>query len=235
MLKNKAVLFLLLFSTITIYSQTTISEKAFYKWFDTTIGQENSGLIDGLAYRELYRTQNGNHKFYTTSAFQKGHITYNGQRYFDVDLKYDIHADEIIIKIPTQTITHTIQLIKEHVERFSIKNSEFIALKNGFYEIIFKSKNLSFYKKHIKTSNKYYSGRSIFYRFKGKTEYVLYFNNEYHSISKSKKSLIKLMPEFKKEINSFYKTKNELLNINYDLFMQQLVAELNNVISKKQV
>lgn len=235
MQKNKAVLLLLLFSTISIYSQTTVTDKAFYKWFDATIGQENTGLIDGLAYRELYRTKNDDHKFYTTSDFQKGNITYNGQHYFDIDMKYDLHADEIIVKIPTQTITHTIQLIKENVERFTIKNSKFINLNNGFYEIIFKSENLSFYKKHIKTSNKYYSGRSIFYRFKNKTEYVLYFKNEYHSISKSKKNLIKLMPELKKEINSFYKSKNELLNINYNLFMQQLMAELNDIISKKQV
>lgn len=234
MLKNKVFLFLLLFSTISLYSQTTDSEKALYKWFDTTIGHENSGLLDGIVYRELYKTNNGDHQFYKFSSFQKGNVTYNGQSYFDVDLKYDIHNDEVIVKIPTQSTTRTIQLIKENINKFSINNSEFKLLQNGFYEIISINKTLSLLKKHKKSSTKHYSGRLTFYRFsESKNEYYLNYNNVYHSISKSKRKLIKILPEYKSEINSFYKSQNDLLKTNHDLFMKKLIINLNNKISKQ--
>ena len=229
MLKNKALLFLLFFSTILTYSQTTDEEKALYKWFDDKVGQENTGILDGIAYRELYKTKNGDHQFYAFSSFQKGNITYNGQYYFDVEMKYDIHNDEIIVKIPTQTVTHIIQLIKENVNEFSINNSKFILLQDGFYEVLSKTKTLSLYKKHKKTSTKYYSGRFIFYHFnKSKDEYLMYLNNEYQEITKSKNSFIKVLPEYKNEINLFYKSQNDLFNRDYDSFVKELISLLNN-------
>jgi hypothetical protein len=229
MLKNKALLFLLVFSTTLIFSQTTDAEKAVYKWFDAKVGPENTGLLDGIAYRELYKTENGDHQFYASSSFQKGDITYKGQYYFDVDMKYDIHNDEIIVRIPAQTVTPIIQLIKKNVNKFSINNSEFILLQDGFYEVLSKTKTLSLYKKHKKTSTKYYSGRFTFYRFnKSKNEYFMYLNNEYHKITKSKNSFIKVLPEYKNEINSFYKSQDDLLKANYDHFVQELISFLNN-------
>jgi hypothetical protein len=229
MLKNKALLFLLFFSTTLIFSQTTDAEKAVYKWFDAKVGPENTGILDGIAYRELYETENDDHQFYASSSFQKGNITYNGQYYFDVDMKYDIYNDEIIVRIPAQTVTPTIQLIKKNIDKFSINNSEFILLQGCFYEVLFKTKILSLYKKHKKTSNKYYSGRFTFYHFnKSKDEYFLHLNNEYHEITKSKKSFIKVLPEYKNEINSFYKSQDDLFKANYDSFVQELITLLNN-------
>lgn len=234
MLKNKAFFFLLFFSTISLNSQTTDPEKALYKWFDITVGYENSGLLDGIAYREQYKTNNGDHQFYKSSSFLKGNVTYNRQSYFDVDLKYDIHNDEVIAKIPTQSTPLTIQLIKENINNFSIGNSEFKLLHDGFYEIISITKTLSLFKKHKKTSTKHYSGRLTFYRFnESKNEYYLYFNNNYHRVSKSKIKLIKALPDFKNEINSFYKSQNDLLKTNHDLFMKKLIVYLNDKISKQ--
>jgi len=240
MLERLILVFFCLLVTVSTSSQTELGNKKLYKWFDAAIGEENIGLIDGVEYRELYHSKDDDHKFYASSSYQIGNISYNGQQYFDVEMKYDLHDDEVIIKIPTQTITYNIQLLKENIDSFSINGAEFIPINNltnygnGFYEVIFKSEHLSFYKKNIKTSNKYYSDRSIYYRFKNKDEYLLYFNNEYHKITKSKKSLIKLMPELKKDINSFYKSENELLKINYGLFMKKLMTELNTTISKQQ-
>lgn len=234
-LKYKALFFLLFLSTISIYSQTTDAEKALYKWFDSTVGHENSGLLNGIAYRELYKTKNNDHQFYRSSSFQKGNIVYNGQPYFDIDMKYDIHNDEVIVNVPTQTDTRTVQLIKENINEFAIRNSEFIHLQGGFYEIVSKTKALSLFKKHKKASSKYYSGRLTFYRFnKSKIEYLINVKSECHKISKSKKSLIKLLPEYKSEINLFYKSQNELLKTNYDLFMKTLIIDLNNIISKQK-
>ncbi|MEE9363370.1 MAG: hypothetical protein V3U92_12300 [Cellulophaga sp.] len=239
MLKNLFISFLFLFIIISVNSQTTIGEKELYKWFDTTIGHENTGLIDGLEYHDIYKTRNGNHKFYLSSSYQIGNISYNGQRYFDVEMKYDILDDQIIIKIPTQTKSYIIQLIKEKIDSFSIKDSKFISIDNltnhndGFYEVIYKSSNLAFYKKNIKTSYKHYSGRSIVYSFKNKDEYLLYFKSKYYKSKKSKNFLIKLLPKYIKNINLFYKSQSELLNTNYAFFMKKLMTELNNTISKQ--
>lgn len=234
MQKKIVLLFLFLLETVSVCGQVDLDNRDFYKWFDASVGQENTGLIDGFEYRELYQTRNGNHKFYVSSSFLNGNIAYKGQLYFDVKIKYDLHEDEVILKIPTQTITHTIQLIKEKVDSFSINDSEFVFLtnvmgyKDGFYEIIFKSDDISMYKKNIKTSNKYYSGRSIFYSFSYKEEYLLLYKDKYHKIKKTKKSLTKILPDNKKEIDLFYKSQNELLRADYDLFAQRLMSELKN-------
>ena len=237
MIKNIFILALFLVTSISINCQTSTDNKAFYKWFDATVGLDNTGLLNGTAYTKKYRSENGNHEFYSSSSFQAVDLVYDGQHYFDIAMKYDIHDDEIIVKIPTQTSAYTIQLIKDKVYGFSINDSNFISIRNlannnGFYEVIFKNSNLAFFKKNIKTSNKYISGRSTFYSFKNKDEYLLRLKNQYHKITKSKKSLIRLFPENKREINSFYKSENKLLTLNYDLFMKNLMKELDTIISK---
>ena len=234
--KIVCILPLLLITTISINCQTSTDNEELYKWFDTTVGVENTELINGTAYTEKYRSRNDNHKFYSSSSFQAGDIVYDGQHYFDVAMKYDIHDDEIIVIIPTQTRSYTIQLIKEKVDSFSINDSDFIPINNltnhnnGFYEIIFKNSNLAFYKKNIKTSNKYFFDRSILYSFKNKDQYLLYFKGEYHKITKPRKGLIKLFPKYEKDINLFYKSQSELLKINYVLFIKKLMTELNDTI-----
>jgi len=234
MLKKITLFFLFLLLSFPIYSQSVNANKDLHKWFDASIGQENTGLLDGFEVKDLYKSKNGDHKFYKSSLFQLGNITYKGQQYFDVEMKYDINEDELIVRIPTQTLMQTIQLIKEKVEIFSMNESKFIALKNvsnydyGFYQVLYDGEKMSLYKKNMKTSNKYYSGRAIFYNFSGKEEYFLYFKGEYHKISKSKKSIKKLLPEYNKEIDLFYKSQNQLLRRNYDLFVQKLVSTLNS-------
>jgi hypothetical protein len=153
-------------------------------------------------------------------------------------MKYDIHQDEIIVKIPTQTITHTFQLIKEKVDRFSINDSDFIPLTNlrnldeGFYEIIFESSTLTFYKKNVKTSNKYFYNSSLFYKFKNRDQYVLYSKSEYHKITKLRKNLIRLFPKYENNIKVFFESQSDLLKINYDLFIKNLITELNDSLSE---
>lgn len=238
MIKNTFILPLFLIITISINCQTSIDEKELHKWFDATVGIDNTGLLNGTAYTKKYRSKNGYHEFYSSSSFRTSDIVYNGQQYFDIAMKYDIHDDELIVEIPTQTSSYTIQLIKEKVKSFSINGANFISIRNltednnDFYEVIFKSLKLALYKKNIKTSNKYFSGRSTFYSFKNKDEYLLSLKNVYHKITKSKKSLIKLFPKYKNEINSFYKSEKELMTLDYDLFMRNLMKELNDIISK---
>jgi hypothetical protein len=236
--KNIFILPLFLIITISINGQISTGNKELYKWFDTTIKLENTELINGTVYTEKYKSKNGHHKFYSSSSFQAGDIVYDGQHYFDIAMKYDIHDDEIIVKIPTQTSSYTIQLVKEKVDSFSINDSDFISISNltndnnGFYEIIFKNSNLVFYKKNIKTSNKYFIDRSILYSFKSKDQYFLYFKSKYHKITKPRKDFIKLFPKHEKDINLFYKSQSELLKIDYDLFIKNLMTELNDTTSE---
>ena len=68
MLKRIIPFSLFLLATISISSQTELSNKEFYKWFDAVVSQENIGLMDGLEYRDLYKGKNDDHKFYSSSS-----------------------------------------------------------------------------------------------------------------------------------------------------------------------
>ncbi len=236
-----SIIFFFLFNVLFLYSQDHSNKKDYYIWFDAIIGSENIGLSEGVEYKKNHRTINEYHEYYISTQFLTGDIVYDGQPYYDIEMKYNIYDDELTIKLPIQSGYSIIKLISEKVEHFSINNHAFIRLseKNnidffekivGFFEISFQNTLLTLYKKHKKTKNKQLGLKLTYAEFKDKNEYFLYYNDEYYII-KSQKDLVQLFPKQKKDINTFYSINKVSLNSNPDIFMKKLIKRLSSLIN----
>ena len=237
--KKLTISLLFFLSVFTTFGQDNSVLNNYYNWFDDQVGIENTGLFNGLRYKEKYRTQDGNHKFYISSEYKKGNIEYDGQKYYDIEMKYDIYEDQIIVNLPTKEGNSIIQLIDEKIENYNIYNMEFVRVadknnstnnKSGFYETIYQSNKLASYKKYKKVISKHLNSGFVYYKFKERDEYYIYLNDTFYLID-SKKDVIKIFPEFKKEIKDHYKKNERMISSNYDMFIKELSEKISNNIS----
>jgi len=232
---------------IFIFSSSSLSaqdiknydEEKYYSWFDKQVGLENTSINNGIRYKELYRVKNNKHKFYKNPSFIIGDIIYDDQPYFNIEMKYDLFDDQIIVNLTQETGKSMFQLIKEKVNYFTLDNRNFINIfekkvnnssnyLNGFYEILIKNETLILYKKHKKIRIKQLENSIVYSEFKDSNEFYIFSNNDYNII-KSKVDLIRVFPNYKKEINSFYKDNRILLKSDYDLFLINASKYLNNL------
>lgn len=233
--------FFLFIGIISINSQTTSDLKDYYKLFDSIVGHGNIGIYDGTEHKVAYVTLKGNHQFYFTSDYLVGNVIYDDQPYYDIQMKYDIFNDELIVKLPNGLAFIVIQLIKEKVNSFSLNNTQFnrITVINkenlveenfGFYELLYQSDHLSLYKKHKKLRTYHLDKEFAYNKFNYKSEYLIYYNDKYHDI-KSKRTFIQLFPKSRKQINSFFNKNKILMKSDYELFLTYLMKLLSKNIA----
>jgi hypothetical protein len=83
-------------------------------------------LLNGRIWQNLY-SKAFNDQYFLTKAFLKGSVTLNGRKFENLDLKYDITNDELILSIQSYPI---ISMNKEMVDSFSL------TFENRNYHII---------------------------------------------------------------------------------------------------
>lgn len=224
-----------LFLPFIFFSQVKEKENLYYNWFDQVIGQEHTGLYNGKQYVNLdvNRIYKGKHSFFLTDKVVTGSILYDGQIYYDVDMKYNLETDNLLIALKPGAVASILQLIRDKVDRFTIEDYTFIridgfkennTLVNGFHQVLLKNTAYSLLKRHQKIRRKKIGNvgdNKLYFEFVSKNTYVLFADGHYKRI-KSKGDVIKMYPTLKKAINQFYIKNKTLKNSNSDRFMQRL-------------
>ena len=211
-------------------------DAATYSWFDETVGISNTGLFNGVEYREQHRTLNENHKFFLTNDFIAGTLIYNGQPYFFQPLKYNVYDEVLLINAQDGLQESLFQLINEKIDGFEIAGHQFINVKpgvnqrvQGFYEVLLENEQVQVLKKHSRYMNELRDRRFLYYEFKPENnDYELKYNDEYHEIS-SRRDVIKIFPELKTEIREIYSSERAVRKSNPDKFMVSLFQELSQL------
>jgi hypothetical protein len=184
-------------------------------------------LLNGRIWQNQY-SRALNDQFFLTKTFLKGTVTLNGRKFEDLDLKYDIANDELILNIELYPI---ISLNKEMVDSFSLR------FENRNYHIInFGSDTSKVIKGYV---NVLYDGPTAMYvKYMKKNQplavdgrYDL-FNQEHHIYLRKdselvpvggKKKLLNLLDDKKKEIRNFLKnTKTKISRKDPDTFIPLL-------------
>ena len=228
-MKKHLVYFFLLLSFFS-FSQSQQDKIDYYSWFDAVVGVENSGLYNGVRFKEKFKVFKDNHEFYRTSTFLVGDILYDKQPFFKVPMKYDAYNDMLIVKIPYKSVHITLQLIKEKIEYFKLEDKLFANISKGntlgFYEVLFENSQLVLYKKHKKIKNRHIHKKQVYTIFKDQFKYFIKRDFIFYRV-KSKGDFTKLFPQQKKKINIFYRLNRVLLKLDMDTFMVKLLKHLN--------
>jgi len=110
--KYRLIAFLLLIMQPSIMAEPVFA-------YDTVNQQNNPDkltLLNGRIWRNPYNRVTGD-QFFLANIFFRGSVTFNGKKFDNLDLKYDIHNDELILSIESYPV---IMLNKEMVDSFSL-------------------------------------------------------------------------------------------------------------------
>ncbi len=233
-------IFSILFVIIIYYNgkSQVADSTSFYKNFDEYVNLKNTLLSYGVLFKEQYISSKTNHVYFDENRFRKGSINYRDQFYPNIDIKYDIIHDKVIIKT-NQDIAPTVKtslkyvLKNELIKYFYINDIKFINTKTkGFLRVLEENKHISLLKKHKKHKKQKEKNYRVHFIFKEYISYYLNYKNEYFPID-SKKDFFKIFPDFKKEINKFYSKNKELRKKNLEKFTITLCNTLDEMLTHK--
>lgn len=235
------VLFLCLTSTPVFLFGQENEEKQTYVWFDSMIDKTNSGVFNGFEYIERYRMLNEKHKFFISPNFTNGSVVYSNEPYYDLDLKYDVFEDQLILRHSDNPNFPTILLDKDKVSSFNIEGHEFQNLRfelkkenfeSGFFEVLSNSGPIVLFKKNYKRILKKTNDHIRYYEFKSKNSYFFKHKELYYDL-KSFNSLTNIFPEYKAQLKEIESELKELKKENTDAYYKSIIDELSSLINKK--
>ena len=221
------------FVPFLILGQNQDSKREIYTLFDNTVGIDNTGIYNGIEYREKFRALNNNYAYLDSPNFMLSTIEYDGQVYYNINLKYNIYQQNVIVKLKDKNASETVvKLYNNKIRSFTINNRKFINIHSnidgvsGFYEEAFHDADYSLLIKHQKFKKDLYQNELMYVEFvTAKKEYLIFSNNIYSALD-SKKDISKVFPEFKQKTNQFYRDNKSLRKMNYDQFLITLLQEI---------
>lgn len=234
------VFFPLLFISCFSHSQNGSKDRIF-ETYDALVGRDNTGLYNGTEFTDLFLNTDGTYRYFKGFDYSKGSITYNGQYYVNVSLKYDLLEDNLLARSDDNLSIFNINLIPEFVESFSIYSRDFVRLTdinleisgNGYFEEAYLGNNLKLYIKHIKRKKDKAIGGAVQYKFKEDNIYMLKTAENYYIVN-SVRDIRKTLPEKEEQIRQYYKTYRSLYKSNREMFMRKLVKHLDGLRKKTQ-
>lgn len=233
-----ALLISLDLKVITAQSDRAI-DSAVLSWksyFEQLYGTDYN-LLNGTRYVNLYPTANG-HPFLGDDVFFKGNIVISGKVYRDVDIKYDISSQEIILQYPHFSgNTDKIILNREFIDEFILdgklfRKFRFPDTEPGFYQVVARGEIscLYYWKKDLL---KGISSQNFFtYSPEQKKSYLL-IDKKIISF-RGRRSFIKAFPElYHKEILSFIKSNKIDFRNAADAEIRSLMVYCNQLMQNK--
>lgn len=249
---------LILFLCVSTNSFCQSPTKNIAKSFDEIVGYDNLDISNGIFLPPDYpylldqenkyfenktNTKTFNQTLLTTqnqNGYTKGNVTYNGQRYYDVELKYDILNDFLIYHPKGTSSIIACRLISQKVDSFSIYDKNFIHIskKNiapagtnfqGFYQKIVIDNDLELYLKFEKNRREQIKNHKIYYFYVSNHQFWINYDKIYTKIT-SKKDVLNIFPTLSKEIQNFYEVEALLKDNNLPLFYENLLFYIKDFL-----
>ncbi|MGB3342446.1 MAG: hypothetical protein WBA61_00905 [Aequorivita sp.] len=214
------------------------SDQQVFQQYDQLVSLENTSLYNGTEFNDLFLNTDGTYRYFKGFDYAKGSVTYSGQFYANVPLKYDVLDDNLLTHSEDNLSIFIVRLIPEFIDSFTIHNSEFVRLTdvnrgvvgNDFYEKAFIGNNLKLYIKHIKKKLDKALKSGIQYKFSEANFFLIEYRNEYF-IANSAKDVWKNIPEFNDQIRDFNKTYRQLYKTDKQVFMTKLIGYLDGLLN----
>lgn len=217
------------------YSQSNL--ESYYNQYDAHTNGYSTDLNNGERFEDIYLTDSESEfRFLNSKEVSIGHVNYKTQDFFQSPLKYDLIEDQLIYKNTSATNSYDVILDESLVLSFSIHGKNFVKLpieaskfsyyKNGYFETVNKSDSFAVYAKHEKFKKKRLGDKASYYTYSNKETLLLEYEDSFYEID-TKNDLIKILPEKKEAIKSFYENNNKLESQNKIEFIKQLFTYLS--------
>jgi hypothetical protein len=171
--------------------------------------------------------------YYSSRDWQSGTVAHQGVLYKDVFLKYDLVADEVIIRhingfTPVILFTKRVQSFTLGGRLFvNLSSNDSAAFKPGVYEELNRGK-LSLYAKRSKFLEETIQTNSLLRKFIDRHSFYVLKNGQYHLIKKEK-HILELLGEKKEEVKAWLKASRIKYKSEPELALTQIVAHYNQV------
>lgn len=217
-------------------------ERLKYAWYDGMVGQSNSGIFKGVAYDEEYRVITDRHQFFEKAEYVSGSVVFDEQSYFDLQLRYDVFNDDLLVLNAEVVGLPAIILEKEKVEVFQLGNHRFMNIDlsyplqgklSGFAEVLVSNDSLSLYKKHHKRLLKRTDQKTLYSEFKSTASYYLGHENNFYRIKKAT-DLSTVFPEERKTIKQLHDTYASLKKTDFDAYLKSVVLDLSEILNQNR-
>lgn len=185
-------------------------------------------LYNGKVWRDLYSNKVNGDEYLYSKNFLPGAVTFNNRSFKNLNLRYDIYNDEILILTNQGNI---LELNKEMVDSFALeyddithnfenRGADSTDLLKGYVEVLYKG-NTSLYIKHIKVISRLAQGKP-YDSFEDTHRIFLSKDGKIKRVN-SKKELISLMDDKQEQIRIFIRShKIKLSKKNPGSFVQVL-------------
>lgn len=227
----------LFLNTCSIHSQPS-NKTSVLNWFDQEVSKETLPISNGKLHLNFDRKIENSNRYYISDKSTRGNIEYDFQDYSELNLKYDLYEDELVLSSQGESGLIDIILIKDKTQYFTLDNKKFVNLdannllpenlRGGYYEENLVSKNFTFYIKHYKKRNEVIKGNGIFINYAYKNDFLLFTQGKFYNIN-SKSELLKIFPNDKNKINDYYAMNSNLRKENTTKFLENLMKYISKI------
>jgi len=230
-MKKYVLLFLVTGLAKASFSQT--DSLYFAATLDTRTPTEASDpLFNGREHVNYHPSIEGN-PYYFTTDWQKGNLVYRDILYKDVFLKYDLAADEVVVR-HINGFTGVV-LFTPRIRTFTLGDKLFVTLagddrsviKTGLYEQLVKG-NLSLYARRSRLLEEKIVSAVLEQKFVNNDSYYLLKEGKYYPVKKES-ALLELTGERRGEIKAWMKASGIKFKKNREAAMVSIVEHYNQL------
>lgn len=217
-------------------------EPSYHEIFDEIIGTTNSGVYYGTDYVEQYRVIGNKHKFFSKPNFISGSMVYFGQPYHNLDLKYDLFDQQLLVRHTGIIGSPVVKLIKTKIDNFTIDTHyfEYIHIdvsanseaESGFYEVLQKNNFFTFLKKHKKGILRKSNEKTVYHEFFDKNVYFIKYKGDYYKIKKQK-DISEIFQEHKRALKAIYNDYEHLKKSDQEEHFDLILKDLHKLLFQK--
>lgn len=217
---------------VNSYSQKSTQ---LYTSYDAIVEKENLPVYNGIFYRDpLYKPKDDSHPFFQKNDFTNGGIFYINQWYNDLQVKYDLLNQVLVLSPPSSIKNVGIEMIQDKIKSFYIGDDTFlnlsklspIALKKGYYKEDSISEEVKLYSFISKRSKEFYVSKDIQLKFYISYQFIVLHKEIYH-VFNNENDLLKIFPNKEKEILEYYKNRSSNNSENVLEFNLALLKKIN--------
>ena len=219
--------------------QEELDPKIFFL-YDQLVGLENTNLFNGREYIEEHRMIDEKHKFFDSFDYVPGVVVYDNEIFYNVDLKYNIFEDLLLVQLNGSRGKTRFSLYKEDLNGFRLNGHNFINIKepgvpysrHGIYEVILAEEQLKLLKKHNLIMKKILDGQLLHHEFE-KDEPDYFYFSEGKLFEADSKNLYDIFPAIKEEIRSFYRKNRRLRRNEPGEFHKRLFNQISSLTTTR--